>query len=120
MIESDAYLHFENKKLKKTDKIDTYFKKIILINYRDHSIYCLYNKKINLIFVSCSVDINENSMLKKITTVKIFKIESLIIEFAEFAESFTDFFSQNDESIIKNMTLSVRAKDKKKMFSSSS
>ena len=60
MIENDAYMHFENKKLKKTDKLDTCFKKIILIEYRDHLIYYLYDRKSNLIFVSYSIDINEN------------------------------------------------------------
>src|SRR6266487_1697986 len=128
MIESDAYLHFENKKLKKTDKIDAHFKKMILIDYRDHSIYCLYDKKINSIFVSCSIDINENLMLKKITAAKVSEIEFFTVEFidsfinssAEFINSSTNFSPQNDEPIIKNMAPPVRAKDKKKMPSSSS
>ena len=45
MIESDAYMHFENKKLKKTGKLNAHFKKMILIKYRNHSIYHLYNIK---------------------------------------------------------------------------
>ena len=112
MIESNAYMHFENKKLKKTDKLNTYFKKMILINYRDHSIYYLYDRKTNLIFISCSININENSMLKKITSAEA--------EINSFTNSFTDFFSQNDKSIIKNVTSSVRAEDKKRMSNSSS
>src|SRR5437667_8604645 len=117
MIKSDAYKHFENKKLKKINKLDTCFKKIILIDYRDYLIYYLYNREINSIFVSCSININKNSMLKKIITAKVFEIEFFIIEFTDFftnsfinsfIESFmTDFFSQDNESIIKNMTLSV-------------
>ncbi len=128
MIGSNAYMHFENKKLKKTDKLDKYFKKMILINYRDHSIYHLYDREINSIFIFCSININENSMLKKITAAEVFKIESFTVEFIKsfivelinfftnsFIKSFmTDFFSQNDKSIIKNMTSSVRAEDKKK------
>src|SRR5437667_6821544 len=86
MIESDAYMHFENKKLKKTGKLSTCFKKMILIEYRDHSIYCLYDRESNLIFVLCNIDVNESSMLKKLTTAEVYKIESST---AEFNKSFT-------------------------------
>src|SRR5436190_24091156 len=89
MIGSDAYMHFENKKLKKTDKLSTCFKKMILIEYRNHSIYCLYNRESNLIFILCSVDVNENSILKKITAAEVYKIE---FSTAESINSFTDSF----------------------------
>ena len=132
MIESNVYMHFENKKLKKTDKLSTHFKKIILIEYRNHSIYCLYNKKSNSIFVSCSIDVNENSMLKKLTIAEVYKIEFFTAEFIKFDKSFTfkfhkiNFFSQINKSIneliFKHMILSVRDKYKSenKMSSSSS
>src|SRR5204863_3963784 len=112
MISSDAYMHFENKKLKKTGKLNTCFKKMILIEYRDHSIYCLYNRESNLIFISCSVDVNKNSMLKKITAAEVYEIEFFTAEsinsftdsFTDsFIESFTDFSSQIDESINKQI-----------------
>src|SRR5436190_3430290 len=80
MIESDAYMHFENKKLKKTSKLSTCFKKMILIEYRNHSIYYLYNRKSNSIFVLCSIDVNKNSILKKITTAEVYEIESSTAE----------------------------------------
>src|SRR5436189_2997836 len=117
MIDNDAYMHFENKKLKKTDKLSTHFKKMILIEYRDHSIYYLYNRKSNLIFISCSVDVNENSMLKKITAAEIYEIEFFTAESINsfinfFIEFFTDFSSQIDKSIneliFKHMISSVR------------
>src|SRR5205085_10731414 len=104
MIDSDAYMHFENKKLKKTDKLSTCFKKTILIEYKNHSIYCLYNRKNNLIFVSCSIDVNESSMLKKLTIAEVYKIEFSTVEFIKFDEFFisefheTDFSSQINES----------------------
>src|SRR2546421_4920409 len=87
MIGSNAYLHLEDKKLKKTDKIDSCFKKMILIEYRDHSIYCLYDRKSNLIFVSCSVDVNKSSMLKNLTTAEAYKVESSTAEPTKFGES---------------------------------
>ena len=39
MIESDVYMYFENKKLKKTDKLSAHFKKMILIEYKDYYYY---------------------------------------------------------------------------------
>src|SRR5204862_8096776 len=84
MIESDAYMHFENKILKKTGKLSTHFKKMILIEYRDHSIYCLYDRKSNSIYVSCSIHINESSMLKKLTTAEVYKIKSSTAESVKF------------------------------------
>ena len=135
MISSDAYMYFENKKLKKTDKLSTHFKKMILIEYRDHSIYYLYNRESNLIFVSCSVDVNKSSMLKNITTAEVYKIESSIfkdstIEFfaAEFIK-FDEFFAlkfhktqslQINKPIFKHVTLSVRNKYKSEDKMSSS
>src|SRR5947207_9073198 len=93
MISNDAYMHFENKKLKKTDKLSTCFKKIILIKYRNHSIYCLYDRESNSIFVSYSIDVNKNSMQKKITAAEIYKIEFSTAESINFfTDSFTDFF----------------------------
>ena len=130
MINNDAYMHFENKKLKKTDKLSAHFKKMILIEYRNHSIYCLYDKESNLIFVSCSVDVNENSMLKKITAAEVYKVESFTAEFIKsfinaFINSFIKFSQINksiNESIFKHVTLSVRDKYKSedKMSNSSS
>src|SRR6266513_2427475 len=89
MIESDAYMYFKNKKLKKTDKLSACFKKMILIKYKNYSIYHLYDKKSNLIFVSCSVDVNKNSMLKKLIIAEIYKIKSSTAESVKFDESFT-------------------------------
>src|SRR5207247_1153932 len=133
MISSDAYMHFENKKLKKTGKLSTCFKKMILIEYRDHSIYCLYNRESNLIFVLCSVDVNKSSMLKKLTTAEVYEIKSSTAEFNElsaaeltkFCESFT-FKSHETESppinklIFEHVTLPVgnKYKSEDKMSSS--
>ena len=120
MINSDAYMHLEDKKLKKTDKLSMHFKKMILIEYRNHSIYCLYDRKSNSIFVSCSIDVNESSMLKKIITAEAYKIESSTTEFTD------SFIESSDESIneliFEHVTSPVRNKYKSedKMPSSSS
>ena len=117
MIESDAYMHFENKKLKKTDKIDSCFKKMILIKYRDHLIYHLYNRESNLIFVLCSIDVNKSSMLKKLITAEVYKIKSSTAEFTEF---FTVKSVKFDESFtlklhnVREQTDFVKASKKRK------
>ena len=108
MIESNTYMHFENKKLKKTGKLSTCFKKMILIEYKNHSIYCLYNRKNNLIFVSCSIDVNENSMLKKLIIVEVYEIESFTAEFIKFDEFFTFKFHETDFSSQINKSINER------------
>jgi len=135
MIESDAYMHFKNKKLKKTDKLSTCFKKMILIEYKNHSIYCLYNRESNLIFVLCSVDVNKSSMLKKLTTAEAYEIKPSTAESnkpstaepAKFGESFTSESHETESSpinkpIFKHVALPVKNKYKSedKMSSSSS
>ena len=118
MIGSDAYMHFENKKLKKTDKLSACFKKMILIKYKDHSIYCLYDRESNSIFVLCNVDVNESLMLKKLTIAEVYEIKSSTAELVKFDEFFTleshetDFSSSINELIFEHVTLSVRNKYK--------
>src|SRR5438034_7298081 len=97
MISNNAYLYLEDKKLKKTDKIDSCFKKMILIKYRDYLIYCLYDRKSNLIFVLCSIDVNESSMLKNLTTAEVYEVESSIAELIKFDKSFTVKLIKFDE-----------------------
>ena len=129
-------MHFENKKLKKTGKLNAHFKKMILIEYKNHSIYHLYDKESNLIFVSCSIDVNKNSMLKNLTIAEIYKVK-----FSIFENSTTEFFAAEsvkfdasesheikssqinksiNELIFKHMTSSVRNKYKSKNKMSSS
>ena len=111
-------MHFKNKKLKKTDKLNACFKKMILIEYRNHLIYHLYNKESNLIFVSCSVDVNKNSMLKKLTIAEVYKIEFSTTEFIKFSASESHKIKSSavnesiNKSIFKHMTSSMRDKYK--------
>jgi hypothetical protein len=53
--------------LRKAGKIGARSKKIILIKYKDLSIYRLYDKKVDAVILSCSVDINESLLLLLIT-----------------------------------------------------
>jgi hypothetical protein len=68
IIRSDAYIYFEGPELRKTDKIGARLKKIILIKYKNLSIYRLYDKKADAVILSYSVDINESLPSLLITT----------------------------------------------------
>jgi hypothetical protein len=67
IIKSDAYIHLEELKLRKTDKIGARSKKIILIKYKDLSIYRLYDREVDAVILFYSVNINK-SLLLLITT----------------------------------------------------
>jgi hypothetical protein len=54
--------------LKKAGKISARSKKIILIKYRDLSIYRLYDKEVDAVILFCSVDINETLLPPLIIT----------------------------------------------------
>src|SRR5205809_6086873 len=45
--------------LKKVNKLLSQRKKMILIEFQNSVIYQLYNQKINLIIISCNIDINK-------------------------------------------------------------
>ena len=64
MIDTNVYVHMKDSKLKKTDKIGTRFKKMILIDYRDLFIYHLYDRNADKIVLFSSVDFNKKSTLK--------------------------------------------------------
>ena len=55
-----AVIHKEKFKLKKAEKLLEQNKKIILVRYRNQSIYQLYDKKSDSIIVSSSIDFNED------------------------------------------------------------
>ena len=64
MIRTEAVVHKENSELKKAEKLLEWDKKMILVKYRDWSIYWLYDRKSDSIIVSESVDFNEDLLTK--------------------------------------------------------
>jgi hypothetical protein len=68
IIRSNAYIYLEGLELRKAGKIGARSKKIILIKYKDLSIYRLYDKKADAVILFCSVDINESLLLLLIIT----------------------------------------------------
>jgi len=117
MIEIKAVIHKEELKLKKAGKLLEQSKKMILVRYRDWSIYQLYNKKSDSVIISESVDFNKDLLTNENTEnsettdqSSIFKIKLFIKFFIEF---FTQFFNEDNKKIFNSSNLiseSVRNK----------
>ena len=60
MIETEAVVYKKESELKKAEKLLEWNKKIILIRYKNWSIYWLYDRKSDSIIISKSVDFNKN------------------------------------------------------------
>ena len=60
MIRIKAVIHKKKFKLKKVEKFLKQDKKIILMRYKNQSIYQLYNKKSDSIVISKSINFNED------------------------------------------------------------
>ena len=78
VIKAEEYIHIvDNKKVKLKNMIAR-FKKMTVIDYRDSSIYHLYNRKKNEIIFSTSVCLNEKNML-----TSSFSNKNLVIDSSE-------------------------------------
>ena len=67
MIRTEAVIHKEKFKLKKARKLLEQDKKMILMKYRNQSIYWLYDRESDSVVISESIDFNENLLTNKNT-----------------------------------------------------
>src|SRR6266487_3780927 len=117
MIRTKAVIHKEDSELKKAEKFLEQDKKMILMRYKNQSIYQLYDRKSDSVIISESVDFNEdlltdeNTENNEITNQSsIFKIKFFIKLFTEF---FIEFFNEDNKKIFNSSDLmpeSVRNK----------
>ena len=120
MIEIKAVIHKKKFKLKKVRKLLEWDKKMILMRYKDWSIYWLYNKKSDSVVVSESVDFNEdlltdeNTENSEITNKNsISQTENFIFETEFFTEFFIKFFNKENRKIFDSSdSMSESVKDK--------
>src|SRR5438034_8997807 len=120
MIRTEAVIHKEDSELKKVKKLLEQDKKIILMRYRNQSIYQLYDRKSDSVIVSESVDFNEDLLTNENTeNNKIINQSSIFIEFFTeffikfFIKFFTEFFNKDNKKIFNSsdlMSESVRNK----------
>ena len=117
MIRTEAVVHKEKLKLKKAEKLLEWDKKIILVRYKNWSIYWLYDRKSDSVIVSESIDFNENLLTDENTENSEITDQSSISETELFTEFFTEFsiqfFNEDNKKIFNSSDLmfeSVRNK----------
>src|SRR5947207_411899 len=99
MIRTEAIIHKEDSELKKAEKLLEQDKKIILMRYRNQSIYQLYNKKSDSVIISESVDFNENLLTNENTENSETTDQNSIFEIKLFIEFFIEFFNKDNKKI---------------------
>ena len=94
-----AVVHKEEPELKKAEKLLEWDKKMILVRYRDQSIYWLYDRESDSVIISESIDFNEDLLTNE--NIKNNKItnQSSIFKTELFIEFFTEFFNKDNEKI---------------------
>ena len=93
IIRAEDYVHIVDDKKVKSKKLIARSKKMTVIDYRDSSIYHLYDREKNEIIFSTSIHLNEKNMLTSSFSNKNFMIDS----FESFNEEFSDEESFNKE-----------------------
>src|SRR6266536_727380 len=104
MIEMKAVVYKKEFKLKKAEKLLEQSKKMILMKYRNQSIYQLYNKESDSVIISESIDFNEDSLTKNTENSEITD-QSSISEIKFFTEFFIKFFNKDNKKIFDSSDL---------------
>src|SRR6266513_6552681 len=76
IIKAEDYIHIVDDKKVESKKLIARSKKMIVIDYRDSSIYHLYNREKNEIIFSTSIHLNEKNMLTSSFSNKDLMIDS--------------------------------------------
>src|SRR5437773_10514067 len=103
MIGMKAIVHKEELELKKAEKLLEQNKKMILMRYRDQSIYQLYDRESDSIIISESIDFNDKDLLTDKNTENSVTDQNFI-EFSEI-EFFIKFFNEDNEKIFNSSDL---------------
>ena len=96
VIRAEDYIHIIDDKKVKSKKLITRSKKMTVIDYRDSSIYHLYDREKNEIIFSTSIHLNEKNML-----TSSFSNKNLVIDSSEsFDEELiiTQFHKLSDQT----------------------
>src|SRR5437762_1093040 len=115
IIRAEDYVHIIDNKKVKSKKLIARSKKMTVIDYRDSSIYHLYDKEKNEIIFSTSVHLNEKNMLTSSFSNKNFMIDSsesfdkelIITQFHELSDQTDDEISMSVQ-YVESDHLSVR------------
>ena len=106
MIRTEAVIHKEESELKKAEKLLEQDKKIILVRYKNQSIYWLYDRKSDSIIISESIDFNDEDLLTDENTEDSETTDqSSISETEFFIKFFTEFFNKDNKKIFNSSDL---------------
>ena len=113
MIRIKTVIYKEESELKKAENFLEQDKKIILMRYRNQSIYQLYDKKSDSVVISESIDFNENLLTDENTKNNEIINQSFIFFTEFFIEFFIKFFNEENVKIFNSSDLmSESVKDK--------
>ena len=113
MIRTEAVVHKKESELKKAEKLLEWDKKMILVKYRDQSIYQLYDRESDSVIVSESVDFNKDLLTNENTENSEITNQSSIFKIKFFIK----FFNKDNKKIFDSsdlMSESVKNKAKAK------
>src|SRR5436190_92753 len=110
VIKAEDYIHIVGDKKVKSKKLIARSKKMTVIDYKDSSIYCLYDRKKNEIIFSTSVCLNEKNMLtfsfsnknSVIDSSESFDKELIITQSHEFSDQTDDEISMSVQYVELN------------------
>jgi len=105
MIRTEAVIHKEDSELKKVKKLLEQDKKIILIRYRNQSIYQLYDRKSDSVIISESVDFNKDLLTNENTENSEITNQSFIFFTEFFIKFFIKFFNEDNKKIFNSSDL---------------
>src|SRR5438046_10574730 len=97
MIRTETIIHKKKPELKKAEKLLEQDKKMILMRYKNQSIYQLYNRKSDSVVVSESIDFNKDLLTDKNTENSEITNQNSIFKIKFFIEFFTEFFNEDNK-----------------------
>src|SRR5947207_7535640 len=105
MIETETIIHKKKLKLKKVEKLLKQSKKMILMRYKNQSIYQLYNRKSDSVVISESIDFNEDLLTDENTENSEIINQSSIFFIKFFTEFFIKSFNEDNKKIFNSQDL---------------
>ena len=104
IIRAEDYVHIVDDKKVKSKKLIAKSKKMTVIDYRDSSIYCLYDRKKNEIIFFISVCLNEENML-----TSSFSNKDSVIDKEFFNEFFNESFNKLSDKTDNEISMSIQS-----------
>src|SRR5947207_2191726 len=119
MIRTETVIHKKESELKKAEKLLKQSKKMILMRYKNQSIYQLYNRESDSIIISESIDFNEDLLTDENTENNEITNQSFIFKIKLFTEFFNEKIFDSSDSMSKSVRDKAKVKENAMKISSS-